>query len=178
MYNHAVSKLCAVWKSLPSRSKPLATIYWEAVDNGLLHLSDLLLIERTPLLKLPTKQTDESCLPTLQRQKLLGAARTSTSLMMPTLASLSNSNSSKEIKFKTRTRRSAPSWTVWLVSYLWRQVEAIKQQIKFTKSESVASTRNALRAAREAEETARNTLTKLGDQTGQPPFTNTRVSRS
>ncbi|KAH8102637.1 protein transporter SEC9 [Cristinia sonorae] len=43
-------------------------------------------------------------------------------------------------------------------------VEGIKQQLRFTKQESVNSTRNALRLAREAEETARNTLTKLGDQ--------------
>lgn len=40
-----------------------------------------------------------------------------------------------------------------------------KQQMRFTKQESLASTRNALRAAREAEEVARGTLTKLGDQT-------------
>jgi hypothetical protein len=53
------------------------------------------------------------------------------------------------------------------------ETEAIKQQIKYTKSESVASTRNALRAAREAEETARNTLTKLGDQTGKLPHLRT-----
>lgn len=46
------------------------------------------------------------------------------------------------------------------------EVEAIKQQMRMTKQESLASTRNALRAAREAEETARNTLTKLGDQSG------------
>ncbi|KAF7436851.1 Protein transport protein S9 plasma membrane t-SNARE [Pleurotus ostreatus] len=43
-------------------------------------------------------------------------------------------------------------------------VEGIKQQTRFVKQESVASTRNALRLAREAEETARNTLTRLGDQ--------------
>ncbi|KAG6879280.1 hypothetical protein C0992_003884 [Termitomyces sp. T32_za158] len=40
-------------------------------------------------------------------------------------------------------------------------VEGIKQQTRFTKQESVSSTRNALRMAREAEETARNTLTRL-----------------
>ncbi|KAG6851040.1 hypothetical protein H0H93_002932 [Arthromyces matolae] len=40
-------------------------------------------------------------------------------------------------------------------------VEGIKQQMRFTKQESVNSTRNALRMAREAEETARNTLTRL-----------------
>lgn len=45
-------------------------------------------------------------------------------------------------------------------------VEGIKQQLRFTQQESVNSTRNALRLAREAEETARNTLGKLGDQSG------------
>lgn len=45
-------------------------------------------------------------------------------------------------------------------------VEGIKQQIRATKQESVNSTRNALRLAREAEETARGTLLKLGDQSG------------
>jgi hypothetical protein len=43
-------------------------------------------------------------------------------------------------------------------------VEAIKQQIRFTKKESVASSRNALRVAAQAEETGRNTLSKLGQQ--------------
>lgn len=43
-------------------------------------------------------------------------------------------------------------------------VEGIKQQLRFTKQESVNSTRNALRLAREAEETARNTIGRLGDQ--------------
>ncbi|KAF8203626.1 synaptosome-associated proteinsynaptosomal-associated protein 25 [Pholiota molesta] len=43
-------------------------------------------------------------------------------------------------------------------------VEGIKQQTRFVKQESVNSTRNALRMAREAEETARNTLSRLGDQ--------------
>ncbi|KAF8640933.1 hypothetical protein AX17_000580 [Amanita inopinata Kibby_2008] len=43
-------------------------------------------------------------------------------------------------------------------------VEGIKTQTRFLKQDSVNSTRNALRLAREAEETARNTLTKLGDQ--------------
>lgn len=43
-------------------------------------------------------------------------------------------------------------------------VEAIKQQIRFVKQESVASTRNALRAAAQAEETGRDTLTRLGAQ--------------
>ena len=46
------------------------------------------------------------------------------------------------------------------------EVEAIKQQIKFTKQESLSSTRNALRIAREAEETARNTMNRLGEQSG------------
>ncbi|KAG1864168.1 hypothetical protein DFJ58DRAFT_772913 [Suillus subalutaceus] len=43
-------------------------------------------------------------------------------------------------------------------------VEGIKQQTRFMKQESVNSTRNALRLAREAEETAGNTIGKLGDQ--------------
>ncbi|KAL4069591.1 hypothetical protein V8B97DRAFT_1918115 [Scleroderma yunnanense] len=43
-------------------------------------------------------------------------------------------------------------------------VEGIKQKTRFIKQESVTSTRNALRLAREAEETARGTLTRLGDQ--------------
>jgi hypothetical protein len=46
-------------------------------------------------------------------------------------------------------------------------VEGIKQQTRFVKQESVNSTRNALRMAREAEETARHTLTRLGDQSGK-----------
>jgi protein transport protein SEC9 len=45
-------------------------------------------------------------------------------------------------------------------------IEGIKQNMRFTKQESVNSTRNALRLAREAEETARNTLSRLGDQSG------------
>ncbi|TFK57271.1 hypothetical protein OE88DRAFT_1730658 [Heliocybe sulcata] len=43
-------------------------------------------------------------------------------------------------------------------------IEGIKSQIRYTKQESVNSTRNALRMAREAEETARNTINKLGEQ--------------
>ncbi|TFY75763.1 hypothetical protein EWM64_g8246 [Hericium alpestre] len=43
-------------------------------------------------------------------------------------------------------------------------VEGIKQQTRFLKQDSVNSTRNALRLAREAEETARNTVNRLGDQ--------------
>jgi hypothetical protein len=45
-------------------------------------------------------------------------------------------------------------------------VEGIKQQTRFVKQESVNSTRNALRMAREAEETARNTVNRLGTQSG------------
>jgi hypothetical protein len=45
-------------------------------------------------------------------------------------------------------------------------VEGIKQRIRATKQERVNSTRSALRLAREAEETARGTLLKLGDQSG------------
>jgi hypothetical protein len=47
-------------------------------------------------------------------------------------------------------------------------VEGIKSQTKYVKQESVNSTRNALRLAREAEETARGTLGRLGDQSGMP----------
>jgi len=43
-------------------------------------------------------------------------------------------------------------------------VEGIKRQIRFTKQESVNSTKNALRLAREAEETGRNTLGRLDEQ--------------
>jgi len=50
------------------------------------------------------------------------------------------------------------------------EVEGIKQQTKFVKQESLASTRNAVRIAREAEETARATLDKLGDQSGSFPI--------
>ena len=49
-------------------------------------------------------------------------------------------------------------------------VEAIKQQTKFVKQESVNSTRNALRMAREAEETARGTINRLGSQSGSSRF--------
>ncbi|GAA5908004.1 hypothetical protein JCM8208_004020 [Rhodotorula glutinis] len=45
-----------------------------------------------------------------------------------------------------------------------QEVEGIKQQTRFIKQESLASTRNAVRIAREAEETARATLDKLGEQ--------------
>jgi hypothetical protein len=45
-------------------------------------------------------------------------------------------------------------------------VEGIKQQTRYIKQDSVNSTRNALRMAREAEETARSTLGRLGDQSG------------
>jgi len=43
-------------------------------------------------------------------------------------------------------------------------VEGIKQQTRFVKQESVNSSSNALRLAREAEETGRNTLTRIGEQ--------------
>ncbi|KAJ7706141.1 hypothetical protein B0H17DRAFT_1035883 [Mycena rosella] len=43
-------------------------------------------------------------------------------------------------------------------------VEGIKKQTRWVKQESANSTRNALRLAREAEDTARNTLTRLGTQ--------------
>ncbi|KAJ8072198.1 Protein transport protein S9 plasma membrane t-SNARE [Marasmius tenuissimus] len=43
-------------------------------------------------------------------------------------------------------------------------VEGIKKQTRFVKQESVNSTRNALRLAMEAEETARGTIERLGDQ--------------
>ncbi|THH15980.1 hypothetical protein EW146_g4586 [Bondarzewia mesenterica] len=43
-------------------------------------------------------------------------------------------------------------------------VEGIKQQTRFLKQDSVNSTRNALRLAREAEETGRNTINRLGVQ--------------
>lgn len=46
------------------------------------------------------------------------------------------------------------------------QVQAIKYQIRNTKQESLSSTRNALRLARETEETATNTMVKLGEQSG------------
>lgn len=48
-------------------------------------------------------------------------------------------------------------------------IESIKKDIRGVKDESVNSTRNALRLAREAEETARATLTRLGDQSGAFP---------
>jgi len=43
-------------------------------------------------------------------------------------------------------------------------IEGIKKQSRYVKQESANSTRNALRLAREAEDTARNTLGRLGDQ--------------
>ena len=49
-------------------------------------------------------------------------------------------------------------------------VEGIKQQTRFVKQESVNSTRNALRLAREAEETGRNTLARLDEQSGKLSF--------
>lgn len=44
------------------------------------------------------------------------------------------------------------------------EVQRIKMDIRGTKNESLSSTRNALRLARETEETATNTMYKLGDQ--------------
>ncbi|KOS13461.1 protein transporter sec9 [Malassezia pachydermatis] len=44
------------------------------------------------------------------------------------------------------------------------EIQAIKYQIRNTKQESLSSTRNALRLARETEETATNTMIKLGEQ--------------
>src|ERR1700727_2373770 len=41
-------------------------------------------------------------------------------------------------------------------------VEAIKQDIRFTKEESLSSTHNAIRLAREAEEQGRASLSRLG----------------
>lgn len=49
-------------------------------------------------------------------------------------------------------------------------VEGIKQQTRFIKQEGVNSTRNALRMAREAEETARNTVNRLGTQSGASEY--------
>lgn len=49
-------------------------------------------------------------------------------------------------------------------------VEGIKQQTRFVKQDSVNSTRNALRMAREAEETARGTIDRLGSQSGSSYF--------
>ncbi|KAF8339612.1 uncharacterized protein EI90DRAFT_2990203, partial [Cantharellus anzutake] len=57
-------------------------------------------------------------------------------------------------------------------------VEGIKQQTRFVKQESVNSTRNALRIAREAEETAGNTLAKLGDQSEKLANTERHVDMS
>lgn len=44
------------------------------------------------------------------------------------------------------------------------EIQAIKYQMRTTKQESLSSTRNALRLARETEETASNTMMKLGEQ--------------
>ncbi|KAH8988832.1 protein transporter SEC9 [Lactarius akahatsu] len=43
-------------------------------------------------------------------------------------------------------------------------IEAIKKQTRFIKQDSLSSRRNALRLAREAEETARGTINRLGSQ--------------
>ncbi|ODV93426.1 hypothetical protein PACTADRAFT_47061, partial [Pachysolen tannophilus NRRL Y-2460] len=45
-----------------------------------------------------------------------------------------------------------------------QEVDAIKQEIKFTKQQSVASTRNTMRMANEAEVSGQNTLGMLGAQ--------------
>lgn len=47
------------------------------------------------------------------------------------------------------------------------EIEGIKQEMRDVKQESLAGTRNALRIAREAEDTARGTLSKLADQSGE-----------
>lgn len=44
------------------------------------------------------------------------------------------------------------------------EVEGIKTELRATKMDSLASTRNTLRMAREAEENARGTMARLGDQ--------------
>ncbi|TXT04384.1 hypothetical protein VHUM_04151 [Vanrija humicola] len=44
------------------------------------------------------------------------------------------------------------------------EIEGIKQEMRTTKQDSLASTRNALRLAREAEENARGTVGRLADQ--------------
>lgn len=46
------------------------------------------------------------------------------------------------------------------------EIQQIKMDIRGTKNESLGSTRNALRLARETEETATNTMYKLGEQSG------------
>jgi len=46
------------------------------------------------------------------------------------------------------------------------EIEGIKQEMRQTKMDSLASTRNALRLAREAEDTARGTIGRLADQSG------------
>lgn len=53
--------------------------------------------------------------------------------------------------------------------------ESIKRDIRFTKQETVSSSRNALKIAMEAEETARNTLLRLGDQSGIVPLLRFKV---
>jgi len=47
------------------------------------------------------------------------------------------------------------------------EVEGIKQQTRYVKQESVNSTRNALRLAREAEEIGQNTIGRLVEQSGK-----------
>ncbi|KAG9028206.1 Protein transport protein S9 plasma membrane t-SNARE [Tulasnella sp. JGI-2019a] len=57
-------------------------------------------------------------------------------------------------------------------------VESIKKDTRALKTDSVNSTRNALRLAREAEETARNTLLKLGDQSEKIANTERHLDQS
>jgi len=57
-------------------------------------------------------------------------------------------------------------------------VEAIKQDIRFVKQDTVASSRNALRLAREAEETGRATLSRLGEQSEKIGNTERHLDKS
>lgn len=47
------------------------------------------------------------------------------------------------------------------------EIEGIRQGMRETKMDSLASTRNALRLAREAEENAHGTISRLADQSGE-----------
>lgn len=49
------------------------------------------------------------------------------------------------------------------------EVEGIKQAMRETKMETVQSTRNTLNLARQAEDTARGTMGRLADQSGEWP---------
>lgn len=60
------------------------------------------------------------------------------------------------------------------------EIEGIRQGIRETKMDSLASTRNALRLAREAEENAHGTIARLADQSGAfvlPGCANARIAR-